>query len=211
MRFSLPVTVLAAVLLASCAGTPPRPPAADPELRWLDRRQALQQLQAWQLSGRISVTDGTENWHARMNWAQFPRGYEIRLRGPLGRGELRLIGAPEGVMLDAGRDRLEYAADPETLLYAHTGTHMPVEALRWWIRGIPVPQRDGRTQLDPYGRLARLIDAGWDVEYKDYVQVAGLDLPRRLFIHKGDIEVRVVVDEWRLPEPESAHAELLPP
>lgn len=211
MRFWVVPLISGVLLLSGCAGTPPREAPADPAVRWLDRQQVLQSLQGWQLSGRIAVTDGAAAWHASIEWQQWPRGYEIRLRGPMGQGALRLVGSAEGVVLDSGDSELEYARDPGELLYTHTGVHMPVDGLRWWIRGLPGPSYAGDADLDAYGRLDHLVDAGWTIDFKGYTEVAELELPRRLFIHKGDVEVRVVVDRWRLPEPESAHARLSAP
>lgn len=196
-----------ALLLAGCAGTPPRPEPADPATRWLDRQQALQALDGWHLSGRLAVREEGNAWHARIEWQEGPRGYEIRLRGPFGQGQARLIGSADGVVLDSGDTELEYARDPSELLHAHTGVWMPVDGLRWWIRGLPGPQYEGDAELDAYGRLDHLIDAGWTIDFKGYTEVGGLELPRRLFIEKDGVEVRVVIDRWRLPAPDSAHAQ----
>lgn len=210
MRRWLWVTLSGALLLVGCAGTVPRSgEGEDASARWLERRHALQAMEDWQLTGRISVTDGIDSWTGRLEWQESPGGYDIRLSAPLGQGHLRLVGSDAGVVLNTG-DALEYANDPGDLLYAHTGVQMPVTEMRWWIRGLPGPEyRDG-ADLDAQGRLEELVEAGWTVDFRGYTDVAEMQLPRRVFIHKGDVKVRVVIDRWHLPESESAHARLAP-
>ncbi len=205
MRFTAFFLVVA--LLAGCASTGGAP--VDQEraaARWHDRQPQLQALQDWKLRGRVAITDGASVWNASVDWEQWPRGFDIRLNGPLGSGQLRLVGNADGVVLNTGEPQLYFAKDAQTLLLEHTGVHMPVEGLRYWIRGLPQPKKGATAVVDARGRLDTLKDAGWKVDFKGYTAVGDLQLPRKLFIHKGDVEVRVVVDKWMLPAPETLHA-----
>lgn len=202
----LAALLILAATLAGCASTGAPVDQGQADALWQSRKPRLQALDGWKLHGRLAVTDGAQVWNASVDWQQWPRGYDIRLHGPLGTGQMRLIGTSGGVVLNTGEPELYYAKDAEALLLEHTGVHMPIEGLHYWIRGLPQPAEGEQGTLDAQGRLQALKDAGWKVDFKDYTQVGDLQLPRRLFIHKGDVEVRVVVDKWMLPEPETLHA-----
>jgi len=186
------------LLIAGCAAPMPVPPA-DPEATWQSRQQDLATVNDWRLNGRLAITRGSEAWHLKVNWRQKPEGYEIFLSGPFGAG-VKLVGNPQGVVLHDSEQHAYSAEEPELLLYTHTGVFMPVTGLRYWILGLPDPDKNhtNQTRLDAYGRLAELQQRDWTVRFRDYVAVEQYQLPERLFIQSEDIEVRLVVDDWQV-------------
>jgi outer membrane lipoprotein LolB len=186
------------LFFAGCAAPLPVPPA-DPETAWQSRQQDLAKVNDWHLHGRLAITRGSEAWHLKVNWRQKPEGYEIFLSGPFGSG-VKLEGNPQKVVLHDAEQQTYSAKEPELLLYAHTGVLMPVTGLRYWILGLPDPDKNhsNQTQLDAYGRLAELQQRDWTVRFRDYVAVEQFQLPERLFIQGEDVEVRLVVDDWQV-------------
>jgi outer membrane lipoprotein LolB len=196
MKRLLPVLVL---LLAGCAAPgPPVPP--DAAAAWQARQQSLQSLQHWQLAGRVAVIQEPEAWHLKVRWQHGPDRYEILLAGPFGSGQVKLTGSDGRVLLQDAEHRSYTARDPESLFYQQTGIYMPVSGLRYWIRGLPDPQKNrvSATRFDAWGRLAELRQGDWLIRYEEYVTVKGMTLPRLLDISRGDLEVRVVVDRWQI-------------
>jgi len=88
------------------------------------------------------------------------------------------------------------------LLYEQTGLQMPVSGLRYWVLGLPAPASQAGAasdrQLDARGRLTRFVQGGWLVRIRSYTEVGRFDLPAKVFIRRGDIDLRLVVDRWRL-------------
>ena len=187
------------LVLAGCAAPLPVPPV-DAEASWQSRQQQLTRMNNWRLKGRLAINRGAESWHLKVNWRQKQNGYEIFLSGPFGSGQVKLTGNPDGVVLRDSERQSYYAAEPEMLLYEHTGVFMPVTGLRYWILGLPDPAKNHTTQtrLDAYGRLAQLQQRAWTVQFPDYVAVKHYELPERLLIQGEDIEVRLVVDDWQV-------------
>ncbi len=189
-----------AFLASGCTTTPEPPPVADPTQTWQQRQPELAAIKAWRLSGRVAVSQGDEAWNLNMEWQQNGDNYEIQLHGPFGAGRVRLIGNANGVILQDSDDQSFYADHPEILLYERTGVHMPVDGLRYWIVGLTSPTQTSQPRLDTQGRLAYLEDTDWKVKFKRYVSVSGIQLPGKVFIVKPEqeIDVRLVVDEWKL-------------
>lgn len=192
------------LLLAGCASTPPTPvpaPVASPKLTWQSRQVQLNAVHAWQLSGRVSVSNEDEAWQLNVIWQQQADNYEIRLSGPFGMGKVRLEGSEDGVFLYDSDGHAYYAQEPDSLLLEHTGVFMPISSLYYWIRGLPDPATGGIQipQLDTWGRLTHLRQDGWSVDLKRYARVDKLQLPDKLFIRNDQgIEVRVVIDQWEI-------------
>lgn len=196
-RLSVALSVLV-VLLAGCAATPERKPVMPAAQAWRLRRHELGALQTWTLSGRIAIQTPSEAWNASIYWSQTPARYRISVVGPLGSGSFRLDGDALGVVLQTPKDGAFSARDPDTLMEDVLGLRMPVSGLRYWILGLPAPGSTPRSVLDAYGRLSHLRQDGWQIDYRRYRQVHGLDLPDKVFLSNDHYDLRLVVSEWVL-------------
>ncbi|MBI1423359.1 MAG: outer membrane lipoprotein LolB [Gammaproteobacteria bacterium] len=191
---------LIALVASGCASLPEPPPVAHPDRVWQQRRDVLTRIAVWHLSGRLAVRNGPEAWHINLDWQQKGDDYQITLNGPFGAGKVKLIGNATGVALHDSDNQTFYADNPATLLQERTGVIMPIEGLRYWIVGLDSPQQTTPPKLDPQGRLAALDDNHWQVSFRRYTEVSGLQLPEKIFIARPEqeIDVRLVVDEWKL-------------
>lgn len=190
---------LAALLLAGCAAAPVSPPDAHQSAQWEARKQRLADLDHWQLSGRIVISNGHEVWQGRIRWDQQGEGYAIEMRGPLGSGQMQLTGTAQEVILRTADNQVFYADSAERLLREHTGISMPVVGLRYWVTGVPEPAHGHDEEfIDAEGRLTELSQDNWRVQLRRYTAVDDLQLPDKLFIEKSDVRVKMVVDRWTL-------------
>lgn len=192
--------MLVAVLATGCVTLPEPPPVDNPDQVWQQRRDQLSKIAYWHLTGRVAVRNGEAAWNINLDWQQKGDDYQITLNGPFGAGKVKLIGNHAGVELHDSDNHTFYADKPGELLRERTGVSMPVEGLRYWIVGLSTPLQQQQPRLDPQGRLAYLEDNHWRVKFRRYTEVSGLQLPDKIFIAKPeqDIDVRLVVDEWKL-------------
>lgn len=192
--------MLAALLLAGCAAVPEAPlPDVPPEQALELREQRLGAIRHWTCVGRVGATDGRDSLSASMRWVQNRDGYRIRLSGPLGQALVELTGSAAGVSLRTAESGTFYASTPEVLLDEQFGWRLPVSGLRYWILGLPMPDAAvSLRELDEHGRIRRLAQSGWRIEYLDYTQVDGVDLPSRLELRHPDLSARIAVRTWQL-------------
>lgn len=197
-RLATIAMVLLVTLSAGCALTPDASPtAAD---AWATRQQTLVGLKQWDSNGRIGVINGQEGWHANFLWTQQNTDYRIELIGPLGQGRVLIAGNEETVRIQTQDGRSETAPDPDTLVEQTIGTRLPVNGLRYWVRGLPAPGPTTQLQTDDSGRLIRLEQNGWVIEYPSYIptSVLNLDLPERIIARRQDLSVKLVIEQWKL-------------
>lgn len=190
------------LLVVSCASVPGGAPLsrADAEAAWSARSALLREIREWEVSGRISVSGPDGSWNARIHWSQRGDAYTLDFMSLLGQRLARLEAGDGGVMLRLPDQEPRQAATAGELLEASFGWSAPVDALRFWILGVPQPQFRAETRLDDRGRLSRLEQEGWSVDYPQYTSVGNGpgDLPRKLILEGGAVRIRMVIDAWEL-------------
>jgi outer membrane lipoprotein LolB len=197
---------LLALVVTGCASLSPvtdRP--LTPDVNFPDYTQ-------WQFHGRVSLTRGEEGWHAGVQWREDRGVYDLRLSGPLGRGAVQVRGRTGLVQLTAASGEVIVANDADALVADVTGWRFPVSGIRYWVRGLPAPapRPQARVERDAAGRLQRLQQSGWDIEYTRFEHIDGWNWPTRLRLSTEELVVRLVIDEWLLPVPATAEPAAVP-
>lgn len=193
------ITLLVLTLLLPGCATPP-PSLSETASAWTTRQTRLAQLAAWQVEGRIGVISGQEGWHATFQWVQQEPNYRIDLIGPLGQGRVVIASDGQEVRVQTQDGQSWTAPDPDDLLEQTLGVRLPVNGLRYWVRGLPAPGPTPVLQTDTHGRLTRLEQNGWVIEYLIYAptSILNLDLPERVIAQHRDLSVKLVIDQWTL-------------
>src|SRR3569623_3649720 len=168
--------------------------SADAEQRWQARQAKLVELTHFTVEGRLGVQSASEGWHVSLRWSQDDGRFNLLLRAPLGQGSAQLEGDDREVTLTMADRRRWTATDAESLIAQIVGTPLPVNGLRYWVRGLPMPEGPALRALDEEGRLQSLEQAGWRIAYRGYQQVEGRELPTKLFMENAGYKVRLVVD-----------------
>ncbi len=193
----LPV-LLSLMLLAGCAVRPPAPALDDVVLEqmWASHRAQLSALDGWEMGGRIAVKNSAESWSASLRWQQQAESFDLSFSSMLGQRIAQLKGDGFSASLYLPDDQVRTAADISALLDVELGWHVPMEGLRYWVVGLPMPGVELRKKLDASGRLQRLTQAGWQIEYQHYRNDGSLDMPKKIVLTREDLRVRLVIDHW---------------
>ena len=189
--------VACAAVLAGCAALRPKgPPPPAAAASWDERCKDLEQATRWDLDGRAAVALGQQGWQASLNWRQTGADSELHLAGPLGIGALMIKVTPAGLSLNGAPPSDAVVAQLQDRL----GFELPLDNLRYWLLGIPDPNTPFELTRNAQDRAARLSQAGWNIEYDDYVAGDGDLLPKRLVLTRADARVRIAVDRWEAPK-----------
>jgi outer membrane lipoprotein LolB len=189
----------------ACA-THPVAPLPPPSLTWPQRRAQLMGVaEHFTFAARLAATHGTEGVSAGVHWEQHGADARLSLSGPLGLGgaSLQLSGSQLSIQTSDGRKLSGDAADAE--LARQLGFVPPLVSLRFWVVGAPDPAQAedaGTASLDDQQRLGQLTQEGWTVHYDAYMSAQGQWLPRRLTASRGDLRLRLVVENWQVQVPQ---------
>jgi outer membrane lipoprotein LolB len=151
---------------------------------------------AFELAGRLAIRQADQAVSANLRWRYDGASEEMVITGPLGAGAVEIERDATGVTLRA-RGRIERASDAELLMRDALGFALPLDGLRYWVRGQSGPGgRAVRIERDSQGRLASFHEAGWQVTIPSYTAVPLDALPRRIDVESSDLQVRLVIDQW---------------
>ena len=184
-------------MLAGCSYQPTVQPQS---LSWSEHQQQLMAYDQWQLQGKLGFKTVDRGGSATVYWSQNQQQYQVQLKGPLGAGNVVIEGDQSSAQMLSG-DKL-YRAAPPALAARFTGLPIPVDALAWWVRGLPNPTNSASTGLvtNPDGTAARFVQQGWQLTFSRYQMTnAGL-LPKKISGQLGDQSFKLVISRWNSPQ-----------
>jgi len=192
LRFLL---LAAIVALAGCASLAPPPAPVDPDAQSRHQRK-LEDISAFSLSGRMAVQTEKRGFSGSLRWRHTEDGDHFALYSPLGTQVADINANKDGVTLTTN-DRKTYQADnAETLLQQTMGWSLPLTGLSDWIIGRPTSSAYEVISRDAQGRLVRLKQDGWDIEYPTYQTVDGTDLPGKVILRSPQLDLKLLVERW---------------
>ena len=160
-----------ALLLAACATEPPQP-----------LPQLSKAPQSFEIAGRIAVRDGQKSDIAKLRWTRKPGGHdEWVLASPLGNEIARVESGPEGAVLFTSGSDTGWTTSFAAVTEKYLGVALDPDMLASWIHG-------GSTDAAP---------DGWKVTLDQTERAGSVDIARRITASRGDVVVKLVVDEYR--------------
>lgn len=194
---ALGALALSAFALVACAPQRLRPDAAGLEAQ--DQREALlAPIADWRLTGRLGVSDGRDSGSGSLTWTQRGDRYQFELHAPVTGKTWLLSGDARHAQLQGLREETLEGDDAASLLRRELGWRVPVAELAWWARGMRAPGK-AELSLRSDGLPARIVQAGWQVDFLDYDESTKPPLPRKLFAESGNYKVRLVIQHWETP------------
>lgn len=192
-RRALALIALALLFLAGCAPQPLRPIDS-----WEEHRARVAALETWHIRGQLGVRLPDNSGSARLRWQQTQDEFRIDLSGPFGQGRTLIQGRPGAVTLEQRGDEPLHASSAEELLWLATDWQVPVEELRYWVRGIPSPElRIQQMKRSTDGLLAELEQGDWRLHYSNYTLVDNhWHLPQRIVAQREDARLTLVIHNW---------------
>ena len=190
--------LLATALLSACTAIAP---PAEENSDWTRQRDQLQELESWELRGRVNVRYDNESHTPRINWLQQNVEYQIRLWGTFNAGNTLIVGRPGYVSLENEGETVD-ASSPEELILRQMGYELPISQLNYWIKGLPSPDSGFRLSFNELNQLTTIEQADWTINLSDMRQYGQVSLPRRVELTRprNDIRLRFIGLNWTTDE-----------
>jgi outer membrane lipoprotein LolB len=152
---------------------------------------------AFVIEGRLSARRGSDAVTANFTWKHEGSQDELLVSTPLGAQMAELHGdaSVPRVEVRTADNRTDEARDWPTLTERVLGFRLPVDGLAQWVRGVAAPGSVGTVERDALGRPEVLRQEAWEIVYS--YPDATTRQPSRLRLTYPELEVRIVIDQWR--------------
>lgn len=153
---------------------------------------------SYAVSGKAVIRSPQGGQRLSFRWQQARGEYRISVWGALGVGRLQLSGTEQALLVSSGgRDAITGPA--AQMMEQHLGWSVPLEAMGSWLLGEPANTlAQDLVVTDDRGRVTRLKQGNWEIEFSQYEWVNDQWRPKRMDITGGQISMRVVLS---LPKP----------
>lgn len=184
--------MLLALLLASCAAVPAQQKMAEPAA-YQPHLQQISEITSFAMVGRIAVLTETKGFSGSMRWHHRPDGEDMAFYSPLGTQLGQLNADAEGVTLTTSDQKTYQADDAEALTQQALGWSLPMAGLPDWVLGRPAAGEFEIQAWDDLGRIIRIKQNGWDIEYPSYQG----DLPSKVVLKSSRLDLKLVIENWQ--------------
>lgn len=163
-------------------------------------RAKLYQLENFHFSGKLGFRNDDEAFSVAVNnWKQTADNFSINLSSTfLGFGAVKLSGSANWIEVDDNDEEPIRSYYPNETLSELLGTPLPIQRIRYWLRGIPAPQSNADETLNKQGLITSMLQDGWKIDLDRYHDVNGLALPGRVKITQNQTRITLVVAQWSI-------------
>lgn len=167
-----------------------------------EQQNQLKTVTLFDLQARIAVKAEARSFSGATHWQHEPERDDIAILSPLGSQVAAISKRPEGVTLNTGEGKVLMSKDIETLTEENLGWRLPLSGLSYWILGRPTPRLAEKIEWNPQGRLSKLEQEGWQIEYGEYGYYQSYWLPKKIVMSSPKLSLKIIVQEWKgLPNP----------
>ncbi len=154
------------------------------------------------LKGRIGLQNAGKGFSGQFQWQHHPERDLLTFFSPLGSQVAIIEKTPQQVTLTDAKGNQLSANDLETLTQKTLGWSIPLEGLTDWSLGRPSDANIQHNTWDEQGRLLKLSQENWDIDYQSYVETHHYVLPNRLTLRRENLYLKLIIEDWsQLNEP----------
>lgn len=196
------------ITLSGCANAPSKPVlngvnqpnSSALEMKKAQHQASLATIRDFTLDGRIGVQADGRGFSGKMRWQHLNRYNAIDLYSPLGSKVVAIESNTDGVTLTANDGNTVRSSDVESLTEQTMGWRLPAQYLEDWSLGRATNAPITAAAWDDEGRLSKLNQDGWEIQYIAYQDSHGYQLPSKLNLRNAKLYLKLVIDNWQLSE-----------
>ncbi|MFT6725167.1 MAG: outer membrane lipoprotein LolB [Arenicella sp.] len=212
-RLKLLHALILVASMAACASQPKIISSSQelPTSEWRSDRQYFSKVAEtllntafWRYTAKIGLRSNSIKESANVVWQMSDQSNNVRLFGPLGMGAVKLEFDQYGVRLSDNEGVIHQGENAQELLTDIIGWPLPIDALSRWLFLQPDLAEPFQYRLNGYGQLDAIRQFGWQINYREYREYNGRQLPRKLAAEKyfnstefGAVSVKLITKDWQ--------------
>ena len=189
-NFRIYVLIVLLIFLSGCAG--------NPTLRKIDPARAipLSDLNHWRLNARVAIKTPEDSVTASLDWQKDQSLFDFLLSGAFGVTIAHLVQQENSATLEIPDTEKLTHYDAERLLQQTLGWDFPIDALSYWVKGLPSGKPGEQVQYNEKGQISKINLGPWQIDFSKYRLYQGYLLPKMIKATHPNISLKVVAKKW---------------
>lgn len=184
----LPLAVSIAVITSACTAT------LTPEQQTF-REEYLAAKKDYAVSGKLGIFDEKVKTSTLLNISVSRPDYTIYVSGITGTTLLKIRKTTSLTEITDDKGNIHTGSNAEELVYNLTGFHIPCDSLPDIVTGIP---GNNPAHYRDDGTIESIEFSEFTVNYKNYKEVNGILLPKKIDIKGNNFLLRIAVNKWEI-------------
>ncbi|WGZ93023.1 MAG: lipoprotein insertase outer membrane protein LolB [Candidatus Thiothrix putei] len=203
------VVACCALTLGGCA-TQTKSPSQDADAStkpvnaqsaWQQRQANFARMSSWRLQGKVGMQFQEQSASFNLSWLQTGKDqYEMNIKNPLTGSVMAYLKGDRSEVTLQANGKTYKDANAERLLQGQLGVSLPLDGMKYWVRGIPSPDSSvQQVKLDAQGRPESLQQSGWLIEYAGWQGNDWKALPEKINLSRvpDNTKVKVIAKDWQ--------------
>ena len=184
------IAFLTIFLLSSCAVKSPLKPIDS------SKGIHLSKLEHWQLSARVAITTPEDSLTASLKWSKNNDLFDFLISGAFGTTYAHLIQEKKLAILKIPDSDPLTHENAEQLLQQTLGWEFPLQALSYWIKGIPSGHPNEQIIYGKEGKIDTIRLNNWLIEFSKHKRFQGYLMPKMIKVYHPDMSMKLVAKKW---------------
>lgn len=158
---------------------------------------AMQTIDNWQIKGKLAYRNDTDSGSVWFDWRQHGDEFTIHLSGPFGVGTVTIRGNAQTIILSQPGEADISSHSSSALTQRLFGWQLPVEQIRYWVRGIPSSSSTALIKtFNSEGLLDKLQEDNWKLTFSRYQTGPYGPLPGKIKGLSQQLTFTLLLKEW---------------
>ena len=156
----------------------------------------ITQLQHWQLKARMAIRTPKDSVTASLNWQKDDNLFDFHISGAFGATYAHLVQEKNNASLKIPDTELQTHRDAETLLQNTLGWDFPIDALSYWVKGLPSNKPNEEVHRNSLGQIEQIQLDHWHIGFSGYQNFQGYQLPKKIKAVHPQMTIKLVAKSW---------------
>lgn len=146
-------------------------------------------LNEWSMEGSIEISDknGSTQTHFEFRQIDDQLTLYVRPKSPVAHPTAEIT-AIEG---EESSTEINHITAKARMLAETINEHVTLDELSYWLRALPYSDEAEMKADEDEGKMEKITESGWEITYKDFMQIDRYYLPERMVMEKGDVELEL--------------------
>ena len=180
--------------LSACASLVNKQSSSSSDFSQVNNNINVSAQRNWGVVGRVSIKQENNAWLANIDWQHDEVVDELVISASLS-GVLANIRYQEKQIIVETQDGVQVLKNNDALQRV-VGFNPPINYLKYWARGLVVPNVELLNDTGLVKERREFEQAGWRVQLSKYRQVSDIWLPHSVSVKNKRLNIKLAIEQW---------------